>query len=96
VVRAGVRSGRTELVLADLLGEPDSRVIREVARRSRAAYVGGFFSKGPERGAAIRAGLIPVPGLHTLRLVARPLTELDFDVFDIDSWDLAVSDLELL
>ncbi|MGC2241519.1 MAG: GNAT family N-acetyltransferase [Acidimicrobiia bacterium] len=97
VVRAGVRSGRTELVLADLLGEPDSRVIREVARRSRAAYVGGFFSKGsPERGAAIRAGLIPIPGLHTLHLVARPLTELDFDVFDIDSWDLAVSDLELL
>jgi GNAT superfamily N-acetyltransferase len=97
VVRAGVRGGRTELVLADLLGDPNSRVIREVARDSRAAYVGGFFSKGsPERGAAIRAGLLPVPGLHTLRLVARPLTELDFDVFDLDSWDIAVSDLELL
>jgi hypothetical protein len=97
VVRAGVRSGRTELVLADLLGEPNSHVIREVARGSRAAYVGGFFSKGsPERGAAMRAGLIPVPGLHTLRLVARPLTELNLDVLDLDSWDLAVSDLELL
>ncbi|MGA7098032.1 MAG: GNAT family N-acetyltransferase [Acidimicrobiia bacterium] len=97
VVRAGVRGGRTELVLADLLGDPNSRVIREVARHSRAAYVGGFFSKGsPERGAAIRAGLLPVPRLHTLRLVARPLTELDFDVFDLDSWDIAVSDLELL
>ncbi len=96
VVRTGIRNGRTELVLADLLGKPDSGVVRRLARHSQAAYVGGFFSTGsPERRAAIRAGMIPVP-VRSLRLVARPFSDLDVDVFDLGEWDLAVSDLELL
>ena len=57
----------------------------------------GWFSAGtPERKAALRAGLIPVPGLTPLTLMARPLHDLDLDVFDMSNWDLAISDLELL
>jgi hypothetical protein len=44
----------------------------------------------------MRAGLMPVPGVRPLTLMARPLGELDVDVLDMSSWDLAVSDLELL
>jgi hypothetical protein len=40
--------------------------------------------------------MLPVPGLKTLQLVALPLTELDTDPFDLRSWDIATSDLELL
>jgi hypothetical protein len=40
--------------------------------------------------------MVPVPGLKTLRLVALPLGSLDLDPFDIRSWDICTSDLELL
>jgi hypothetical protein len=57
----------------------------------------GFFSKGtPEHSASLRGGMIPVPGLAALRLVALPLTDIDIDVFDLGCWDIATSDLELL
>jgi hypothetical protein len=57
----------------------------------------GFFSKGsPERAAARAAGMIPVPGMKALRLVALPLSDVDIDVFDLGFWDIATSDLELL
>jgi hypothetical protein len=40
--------------------------------------------------------MLAVPGLKALRLVAMPLADLDTDPFDLASWDIATSDLELL
>ena len=97
VLRPNIRNGRRELVLADTFGAKPRAAIRLAARRSRSAYMAAWFSVGtPERKAAVRAGLLPVPGLTPLTLMARPLHDLDIDVFDMSSWDLAVSDLELL
>ncbi len=97
VVRVGVRSGRIELVLSDLLGGAGRRGVSRAGAINRGSYLAGFFSKGsPERSAAVRAGMLPVPGLKTLQLVAMPLSELDTDPFDLRSWDIATSDLELL
>ncbi|MGH8915715.1 MAG: hypothetical protein ACRDZM_14515, partial [Acidimicrobiia bacterium] len=60
-------------------------------------YMAGFFSKGsPERRSAMAAGMLPMPGVRALRLVALPLTDIDIDVFDLGCWDIATSDLELL
>ena len=42
------------------------------------------------------AGFVSVPRMAALQLVARPLREVPLDVFTLDSWDLATSDLELL
>lgn len=97
VLRVGVRRGRTELVLSDLLGGAGRSAVSRASAINRGSYLAGFFSKGsPERSAAMRGGMLPVPGLKTLQLVALPLTELDTDPFDLRSWDIATSDLELL
>lgn len=97
VVRASERRGRSELVASDLIGVPNSSPFRTVAREGRARYLAGWFSPGSaKRKASIRGGLLPVPGIKALRLVALPLTELDMDPFDIRSWALSTSDLELL
>ncbi len=97
VVRAGARRGRTELVLSDLLAGAGRKAVSAAAEINRASYLAGYFSGGsPERSAAIKAGMVPVPGLKALQLVALPLTELDTDPFDLASWDIATSDLELL
>jgi hypothetical protein len=85
------------LVLSDLLGGAGRRAVSQSAAINRASYLAGFFSKGsPERSAAIMGGMLPVPRLKTLQLVALPLTDLDTDPFDLRSWDIATSDLELL
>lgn len=97
MARANTRAGRAELVVSDLLGSPRPGVVRDVGRQSRARYLAGWFSPGsPERTTAIAGGLIPVPLVRTLRLVAMPLTDLDVDIHDMGSWDLSTSDLELL
>jgi N-acetylglutamate synthase-like GNAT family acetyltransferase len=97
VVRVGVRNSRIELVLSDLLGGAGRRAVSQAGALNRGSYLAGFFSKGsPERSSAIRGGMLPLPGLKTLQLVALPLTELDTDPFDLRSWDIATSDLELL
>lgn len=97
VVRAGVRGSRTELVLSDLVGGAGSGEVRQAAKANRARYMAGFFSKGsPERVSAMMAGMLPVPGVKALQLVAMPLTDVDIDVFDLGCWDIATSDLELL
>jgi N-acetylglutamate synthase-like GNAT family acetyltransferase len=97
VLRAGVRGSRVELVVSDLLGGAGRAEVREAARSSRARYLAGFFSKGsPDRRSAISAGMLPVPGVRALTLVALPLTSIDIDVFDLGCWDIATSDLELL
>ena len=97
VVRPNLRRGRRELVLSELIGPGSGAAARETTRRSQADYVVGWFSKGgPERSAAIAAGLIPVPRITALTLVARPLRALSVDVTAPDTWDLAMGDLELL
>jgi hypothetical protein len=97
IARVGLRRMRAELVVSDLLGLPDRQVIRIAARHSRCRYMAGWFSRGtPERKVAILGGMIPIVGVHTLRLVALPLSDIDLDIFDLDSWDITTSDLELL
>ncbi len=97
VVRPNVRNGRRELVLSDVFGPHPSRAIRKTWRASRAAYMAGWFAQDtPERRAATRSGMIPVPRLTTLTLVARPLRRLPLDTTSLRSWDFASSDLELL
>jgi GNAT superfamily N-acetyltransferase len=97
VVRPNVRGGRTELLVADVFGPAKTRAIRAAVRRARTAYVAAWFSKGtPERRAAIRCGLLPVPGVSPLVLMARPLRDSIPDVASLDCWDLSLGDLELL
>ncbi len=97
VVRPNLRRGRRELVLSELIGPGSAAAARETTRRSRADYMVGWFSKGsPERSAAVSAGLIPLPKVTALTLVARPLRDLPVDVTSPASWDLAMGDLELL
>jgi GNAT superfamily N-acetyltransferase len=97
IARANLRKGRKEVVISDILGRPQRKAVARLASTARAAYLAGWFSPGsPERRAALLAGLIPLPGVRSLTLVARPLRELPIDVFDLANWDLAMSDLELL
>lgn len=97
VARASSRNGRSELVVSDLLGSPGPGVIGRAARSSRSRYLAGWFSPASrKRRVAIRGGLIPVPGLTSLQLVARPLSDLPMDPLTLDAWDIATSDLELL
>jgi GNAT superfamily N-acetyltransferase len=98
VLRPNVRNHRRELVVSDLLG-PDLRAAaRAAVRTSKADYLAGWFSPGsPERRAAVLAGLLPVPKVTSLTLVCRPLLDdLPVDPLSLSSWDLALSDLELL
>ena len=96
LVRPNIRSGRRELVIADVYGNAPA-AIREVVRESRSNYVAAWFSQGsPERKAAIRSGLLPVPGVSPLTLMARPLTNLEIDFTSLGAWDLSIGDLELL
>ncbi|MGH3649400.1 MAG: hypothetical protein ACRDU9_01725, partial [Acidimicrobiia bacterium] len=85
------------LVASDILGVAHPSAVSRAAQISRARYMAGWFSPAsPKRPAAIRGGLLPMPGARALRLVAMPLTELEDDPFDLSSWDLSTSDLELL
>jgi predicted N-acetyltransferase YhbS len=97
VVRPNLRNGRKEVVISDLLNNPTARLVRHVARGSRARYLAGWFSqRSPERKAAVGGGMWPVPRVRSLTLVAQPLRPLPIDVFKLESWDIALSDLELL
>ena len=97
VVRPNIRKGRRELIVADVYGPSPRAALRQAGRKSRSGYLAAWFSPGsPERAAAIRSGLVPVPGVTALTLMARPLRDLDVDVTSMASWDLAISDLELL
>jgi len=97
LARANVRNGRKEVVISDILGRAKRSAVAHLARMARAAYVAAWFSpRSPERRAALLAGMVPLPGVRALTMVARPLRELPIDVFDLTNWDLAMSDLELL
>ena len=96
LVRATMRKGRLEGTIVDVFGEHLRGALRKAARANTARYSATWFSESaPERKAALSAGFVPVPQ-KTLLLVVNPLTELDFDVAELGSWDFAVSDLELL
>ena len=97
IVRSNLRSGRKELVVSELFGSSPARAVRRVARLGRAAYVAAWFSPGsPERRAALAGGMVPIPGVRALTLMAYPLGELPVNVLSLDSWDIGLGDLELL
>lgn len=97
VLRPNLRSGRTELVVSEVFGPSPHRAIGAARRRSRAGYLIGSFAPGsPERKAATRAGMVPIPGVTGFNLYANPLVHLPIDVTKLNNWDLAISDLELL
>jgi GNAT superfamily N-acetyltransferase len=98
VLRPNLRRSRRELALSDAFGEEAGRAIRLAARATDAAYLAGWFSPGsPERRHALSAGMIPLPLVRSLTLVARPLrADLAWIMEGLDRWDLASSDLELL
>jgi GNAT superfamily N-acetyltransferase len=96
VARLSFRGNRRELLISDVYGNAMEQTIRRCRRIARTSYIGAFFSKGsPERAAAYRSGLIPVPGAK-LTLMVRTLRNLDVNVADFGNWDLSLSDLELL
>jgi GNAT superfamily N-acetyltransferase len=97
VVRPDRRWGRLGVAVSDVFGPEPASAMRDAWRRMPGAYMVASFPRHTrERGAARRSGLLPVPWLRALTLVARPLVDLDFDVTDPDRWQLSLSDLELL
>jgi GNAT superfamily N-acetyltransferase len=97
ILRRNTRRGRSELLVADLFGEHPHSAVRRARRLSRSSYIAAWFSaRSPERSACLRAGLVTVPGVKALTLMARPLQDFGFDVRSMSAWDLALSDLELL
>ena len=97
VTRVDRRKGRVGIAISDVYGERPAAAIRKVRREMQASYlVSSFPPHSKERMAALRSGLIPIPGLYALTLVARPLADLGFDVTSLDNWQLSLSDLELL
>lgn len=95
--RLSMRNGRRELVISELGGPDGNKSVAALIRRHRPDYAVGWFSPGsPERRTAVRAGLIPVPTVAALTLVARPVRTLAVDTAAPSSWDLALGDLELL
>ena len=96
VARLGFRGTRRELLVSDVYGDGMRQVINRCRSVARTSYVGAFFSKAtPERAAATRAGFVTVPR-SGLTLMVRPLQELDIDTTSLSTWDLSLSDLELL
>lgn len=97
MLRPNVRSGRAEVVVSDVVGEVTPKAFRAAARAADSHYLVSWFSGGsPERAASTSALFLPVPRLTALTQVALPLVDLDLDVFESRSWDLATGDLELL
>jgi len=96
-VRSNLRNGRSELVISDVIGADPRTAFRAVIKESTADYMVAWHRKGsPERRAAIAAGLLPVPGLKALTLVANPLVDIPEATAGLGSWDLSIGDLELL
>ena len=98
VLRPNRRKGRRELVVSDLTGPRAGPTLRRIVHQTDADYLVAWFAPGsPERRAALFAGLLPVPAVTALHLVARPLRpDLAQSAADPKQWDLALSDLELL
>jgi GNAT superfamily N-acetyltransferase len=96
IARLAFRGHRKELLVSEVYGDGMRQAIGRCRTVANTSYIGAFFSKGtPERSAARRAGLVPVPR-SGLTLMVRPLRELGIDVTRLSTWDLSLSDLELL
>ncbi|MDJ0953322.1 MAG: GNAT family N-acetyltransferase [Acidimicrobiia bacterium] len=96
VGRIAHRGRLRELLISEVYGEHLGKAIHLAQRSATSSYVGAFFSKGsPERRATVRSGFVPVPGA-TMTLMCRPLRNLGDGIESLDSWDLSLSDLELL
>jgi GNAT superfamily N-acetyltransferase len=94
--RAHLRRGRRELVISELFGPGSPQAARSLRARTRPDYMVGWFSASShERAWAVRSGMIPMPGIKALTLVARPLIELPVSL-TWSNWDLSMGDLELL
>lgn len=97
LVRSNLRNGRRELVVSDVIGSAVRPALKKVVKESTADYVVAWHSKGsPERRAALSVGLLPVPRLKVLTLVANPLVDVLGVTAGLNSWDLSLGDLELL
>lgn len=97
VCRRDARMGRVGLAVSDVYGDSPSAALRSARSSTKASYlVCSFESGSQERTAAMRAGFMPVPGVTALTLVALPLADIDSDPLDRSSWELALTDLELL
>jgi GNAT superfamily N-acetyltransferase len=94
--RAHNRRGRRELVISELAGAGSHRAAALLRATASPDYTVAWFSAGAvERRWALRSGIIPVPGLRALTLMARPLRDLPVDLA-WSNWDLSLGDLELL
>ena len=94
--RAHIRKGRRELVVSEVVGSASHHAVALLRRGCRPDYtVAWFSSQAPERRILTRSGLVPIPRYSALRLVARPLRDLQIDL-SWDNWDLSLGDLELL
>lgn len=97
VGRLNMRNGRRELVISELGGARAPRMVRTLIRRFRPDYTVAWFSADTaERRWAMAGGLLPVPRVSALTLVARPLRPLEVEVGVPAAWDLGLGDLELL
>lgn len=94
--RAHIRDGRRELVVSEVAGRHGHGPVAMLRDSCRPDYmVAWFSSRAPERKTMVRSGLIPVPRYSALRLVARPLRDVQVDL-SWANWDLSLGDLELL
>jgi hypothetical protein len=90
------RKGRRELWISELCRPGSSQALARLRAESSPDYTVGWFSSGAiERRWAMSGGLIPLPGVKTLTLMARPVRELSVDI-GWQNWDLSLGDLELL
>jgi GNAT superfamily N-acetyltransferase len=94
--RAHIRNGRRELVVSEVVGHRGHEAVTMLRRECRPDYTVAWFSRNsPERRIMVRSGVLPIPRYSALRLVARPLRNLNSDL-SWANWDLSLGDLELL
>lgn len=97
VVRTSVRNQRPELIISDCFTGRAGPDIRNLINGHRSRYaVAAFSTKAPEYPLVRTAGFFHPPRVRGLRLVANRISKFDYPLFDLASWDLAMSDVELL
>jgi GNAT superfamily N-acetyltransferase len=97
IARLHTRRGRREAVVSDMAGPNAARALRSLAKSLPCDYLVGSFGRGsPERRQAMLGGMIGIPGLTALTLVARPIGMAASEVPPLKGWDLSMGDLELL
>lgn len=96
-LRSNDRHGRRELVVSDVIGDDPRAAYRAIAKASTADYIVAWHGRGsPERRAAVASGLVPIPRLTALTLIANSLGGVHAATAGIAAWDFSMGDLELL